>query len=93
MERDEKYTLEELDDFARTTRPSGGGGTDVECVPPYMKDKDINPQAAIVLTDGDLYSGWGKWDCPVLWVVVNNKGAKPPSGVVLHVTSDQLLRG
>ena len=92
VERDEKYTLEELDDFARTTRPSGGGGTDVECVPPYMKDKDINPQAAIVLTDGDLYSGWGKWDCPVLWVVVNNKGAKPPSGVVLHVTSDQLLR-
>jgi predicted metal-dependent peptidase len=93
VERDEKYTLEELDDFARTTRPTGSGGTDVECVPPYMKDKNINPQAVIVLTDGYLSGNWGKWDCPVLWVVVNNKGAKPPSGVVLHVTSDQLLRG
>lgn len=91
VERDEKYTQDQLDDFAKTTKPSGCGGTDVRCVPPYMKDKNINPQAVIVLTDGDLYGGWGKWDCPVLWIIVNNKEATPPFGIILHVTSDQLL--
>ena len=89
---DEKYEHDELDKFAQTTKPVGGGGTDIECVPPYMAENNINPQAVIVITDGDLYSGWGKWNCPVLWVIIDNKDAHPPVGKCVHVTSEELTR-
>ena len=89
---DEKYEHDELDTFAQTTKPVGGGGTDVECVPPYMAENNINPQAVIVITDGDLYKGWGKWSCPVLWVIIDNKDAHPPVGKCVHVTSEELTR-
>ena len=89
---DEKYAHDELDKFAQTTRPVGGGGTDVECVPPYMAENNINPQAVIVITDGYLFGGWGKWSCPVLWVIIDNKDAHPPIGKCVHVTSEELTR-
>ena len=81
---DEKYEQHELDDFIRSTKPKGGGGTDVECVPKYMTDNNIKAQAAIVITDGHLGKSWGNWDCPVLWVIIDNEKAKPPTGVVVH---------
>jgi predicted metal-dependent peptidase len=87
---DETYTIDELDDFVSRTKPVGGGGTDVECVPKYIEDKKITPQAAIIITDGDLYRGWGKWDCPVLWVIIDNKHATPNVGQVVHVNSKDL---
>jgi len=43
-----------------------------------------------VFTDGYIYGGWGDWPCPVLWVIVDNKNARPPSGTVVHVTTGQL---
>jgi predicted metal-dependent peptidase len=89
---DEKYEHDELDKFAQTTRPVGGGGTDVECVPPYMAENNINPQAVIVITDGYLFGDWGKWSCPVLWVIIDNKDAHPPVGKCVHVTSEELTR-
>ena len=87
---DETYTIDELDEFVSRTKPVGGGGTDVECVPRYMQDKKITPQAAIIITDGHLYGGWGKWDCPVLWVIIDNKHATPNVGQVVHVNSNDL---
>ena len=87
---DEKYTQDQLDDFARTTKPRGGGGTDVECIPPYLTERNIQPQATIIITDGHLYNGWGSWNCPVLWVVIDNEAAKPSVGTVVHVTSHEL---
>lgn len=87
---DETYTIDELDEFVSRTKPVGGGGTDVECVPRYMQDKKIKPQAAIIITDGYLYGGWGKWDCPVLWVIIDNKQATPNVGQVVHVNSEDL---
>jgi predicted metal-dependent peptidase len=87
---DETYTIDELDDFVSRTKPVGGGGTDVECVPRYMQNKKITPQAAIIITDGHLYGGWGKWDCPVLWVIIDNKHATPNVGQVVHVNSKDL---
>jgi predicted metal-dependent peptidase len=89
---DEKYEHDELDTFAQTTKPVGGGGTDIECVPPYMAENNINPQAVIVITDGYLFGGWGKWSCPVLWVIIDNKDAHPPVGKCVHVTSEELTR-
>jgi len=84
---DEKYEQHELDDFIRSTKPKGGGGTDVECVPKYMTDNNIKAQAAIIITDGYLGRSWGSWNCPVLWVIIDNERAKPPTGVVVHVKS------
>jgi len=87
---DETYEQHELDDFINSTKPKGGGGTNVECVPAYMTKHGINAQAAIVITDGHIWGSWGKWDCPVLWVVIDNKNAKPDVGTVIHVTSRDL---
>ena len=86
----EKYTNDELDTVAKRTKPVGGGGTDVRCVPEYLRTHNIKPQASIVFTDGYLYGGWGEWDHPVLWVVVDNKEAKPDHGVVVHIKSEDL---
>jgi len=86
----EKYTNDELNDVATKTKPVGGGGTDVRCVPAYLREHNIKPQASIVFTDGYLYGGWGDWDHPVLWVILDNKNAKPDNGVVVHVNSEDL---
>lgn len=87
---DEKYEQHELDDFVKSTKPKGGGGTDVECVPPHMTKHGIRAQAAIIITDGYLGGSWGDWDCPVLWVIIDNKNAKPDVGTVVHVKSRDL---
>lgn len=88
--RAEEYDQSNMRDLAQSTKPYGGGGTDVRCVPEYMRSHRIKPQAAIVITDGYLLGEWGTWDCPVLWVVIDNKKAKPPVGKVIHVKSCDL---
>ena len=87
---DESYELSALDDLVKSTKPRGGGGTDVECVVEYMRDNKITPQATIVLTDGDLYGGWGKWDCPVLWAILDNEDANPDVGKRVHIKSGDM---
>lgn len=85
--RDEKYTVDELDSLVQSTKPEGGGGTDVTCVTDYIRDNNINAQAAIVLTDGHLYGGWGQWAMPVLWTIMDNTHAKPDVGVTVNIKS------
>ena len=87
---DEMYEQHELDDFIKSTKPVGGGGTNVECVPAHMTKHGIKAQAAIVITDGYVGS-WGTWDCPVLWVILDNDRAKPDVGTVIHVKSGDLI--
>jgi predicted metal-dependent peptidase len=84
---DERYEAHELDTLVQSTKPAGGGGTLVECVPEYMTAEQIKVQAAIVFTDGYLGGSWGQWDCPVLWVIVDNKNCQPPFGTTVHVTA------
>ena len=84
---DEEYDMHELDNLTTSTKPIGGGGTDVACVTEYMQGTGIKPQACIVLTDGYLYNGWGSWDCPVLWTVLDNKSALPDVGKAVHIKS------
>ena len=88
--RDEAYEMHELDGLVNSTKPAGGGGTSVECVPEYMQKHDIKPQACIVLTDGDLYGGWGTWTTPVLWCILDNKGRKPDVGMTVHINSREM---
>lgn len=85
--RDEKYDVHELDTLVESTKPAGGGGTDVTCVTDYIRDNNINAQACIVLTDGHLYGGWGQWTMPVLWTIMDNDGAKPDVGITVNIKS------
>jgi predicted metal-dependent peptidase len=82
---DERYVGTECEDLAKSTKPAGGGGTNVECVTDYITQEQIKAQACIVLTDGYLYGGWGQWNMPVLWTIMDNKNASPDCGTTVHV--------
>ena len=80
VEKVETYDIDDMDNPVIDMLPCGGGGTDVECVPKWLADNNVTPQACVVLTDGYLSGGWGEWDCPLLWCFVNNDEANPPTG-------------
>ena len=82
---DEKYTGTEVENIMGSTKPKGGGGTTVECVPAYMAQHGVKPQAVVVLTDGYLGGSWGQRACPVLWCIVGNANARPDVGKYVHV--------
>ena len=86
---DETYDHAETDTLVQSTKPAGGGGTDVNCVSEYMTEHKIDPQAVIVFTDGYVYD-WGTWTCPVLWAVYDNKQAKPDCGKTVHIGANKL---
>jgi predicted metal-dependent peptidase len=83
--RDEVYEQDDIDRLTTSTKPAGGGGTAVECVPQYMAEHGIKPQAVVVLTDGYLGGSWGAWTTPVLWCIQGNKGARPSVGKYVHI--------
>lgn len=87
---DETYDMHELDKLPTSTKPAGGGGTRVECVPKYIADHNIKAQAAIVLTDGYLGGSWGTWSMPLLWCILNNERAKPDCGKAVHIRGQEL---
>jgi predicted metal-dependent peptidase len=74
-----------LEQLTQTTKPAGGGGTRVQCVPDYIQKNNINAQAVIVLTDGYLGGDWGAWTMPLLWGILDNKSARPTIGKTLHI--------
>ena len=87
---DETYEEQNMHTLAQSTKPVGGGGTDVNCVTAYMTEHGIKPQAVVVLTDGYLYHGWGQWPCPVLWCILDNEHRKPDTGKAIHIKSEAL---
>lgn len=87
---DEAYEGEEVQNIVKSTKPKGGGGTMVECVPQYLQDKQIKAQCVIVLTDGYLGGSWGEWHHPLLWVILDNKSALPSVGKTVHIKQHQL---
>jgi predicted metal-dependent peptidase len=68
----EEYTSSTFKNWRTLTKPHGGGGTDPTCVADYLREKKIEPDASIVLTDGEVM-GWGRWDHPVLWGIHNTR--------------------
>jgi predicted metal-dependent peptidase len=84
---DEKYGDGGMDTatLTQSTKPAGGGGTDINCVNEYMQEQHITPQAVLVFTDGYLGGDWGTWTCPVLWCIINNDSATPTVGTTLNV--------
>lgn len=83
--RHEVYLQDELDNLIKSTKPAGGGGTMVECVTPYMRERNLKPECVVVLTDGYLGGDWGTWDVPVLWAINGNKRATANVGVTIHI--------
>ena len=67
----EKYDQDQLDNLLSSTKPKGGGGTDPECIPRYIKDHKLKPECAVILTDGYVCS-WGEWSCPTLWGITSD---------------------
>jgi predicted metal-dependent peptidase len=83
VQREELYDPSTMRTLATSTKPAGGGGTDAACVAAYLREKNIKPQAVVMLTDGWVWS-WGQWDVPVLWCVIGSKRV-PPVGRVVYV--------
>ena len=81
---DEKYEEGEIENIAKSTKPAGGGGTDVRCVTQCMRDEGIKPQAVVVLTDGYVDSWGNDWSAPVLWGITT-KNITAPVGVSVHI--------
>jgi predicted metal-dependent peptidase len=83
----ETYTDGEYDSLVEQTKPSGGGGTNPDCIPAYIKEHSLNPEITIVLTDG-YYSSEGDWSglsAPILWCVVDHKSYESQTGKVIHI--------
>jgi predicted metal-dependent peptidase len=87
---DEYYGADELDGLMASTKPAGGGGTMVECVPQYLQDKQIKAQCVIILTDGYLGGTWGSWHHETLWVILDNDRTTSPVGKTVHVKARDL---
>jgi len=82
---DEVYEADEVERLIESTKPAGGGGTEISCVNKYLTEEQISPQAVIVSTDGYLGGDWGTWDCPVLWCILDHQAAQPTVGTAVHV--------
>jgi len=68
----------------------GGGGTTVSVVARYMREKQMKPQATIMLTDGMVED---KFECPsgpLLWGVVGGYRFQPARGKVLRISKESL---
>jgi predicted metal-dependent peptidase len=80
----EIYDGVDIQNILQSTKPRGGGGTDPQCIPNYIKAKNLKPECAVVLTDGYV-SRWGEgWSCPVLWgITTDNTTAQVGKSVAI----------
>jgi predicted metal-dependent peptidase len=81
----EVYNSGTLAALVDSTKPKGGGGTLVRCVPEYLDKHGIKPECAIILTDGYLGGDWGDWDFPVLWAICGGNKTVAPVGKTVHI--------
>lgn len=81
----ETYNQGDYKALVQSTKPAGGGGTHVGCVNQYIKDKRIQPEAIIILTDGYVEDDFGgNWDYPTLWAITT-KHITSPHGKTIHI--------
>ena len=86
----EVYQNNELMGLTESTKPKGGGGTNPDCVPKFMKKETLEPECVIMLTDGYICSDiseWGVINSPVMWCIKGNSRFDSNSvvGKVVHV--------
>jgi predicted metal-dependent peptidase len=84
----ETYNQGDYKALVQSTKPAGGGGTHVGCVNDYIKDKRIQPEAIIILTDGYVEDDFGgNWDYPTLWAITS-KHITSPHGKTIHIDNE-----
>ena len=83
----EEYDSSTVPNIVSSTKPRGGGGTSPSCVSQALKEKKIEPECIIILTDGYVGGDWGsEWTAPTLWCIVNgDKGVIAPNGKTIHI--------
>lgn len=82
----EVYSGSTASDIPNSTKPRGGGGTSPSCVSAYLKEKNIQPECVIVLTDGYVGSDWGSgWTAPVMWCIVGGNTCVADNGKTIHI--------
>lgn len=82
----EEYTEQDVSNIVSSTKPAGGGGTSPSCVSQYLKEKKIDPECVIMLSDGYVGGDWGEdWNAPLLWVLVGGNTDVAPNGKTIHV--------
>ena len=82
----EEYTEHMVGDIINSTKPKGGGGTSPSCISAYLKEKRIEPECIIVLTDGHVGEDWGSdWTAPVLWAIVGGNDCVAGNGKTIIV--------
>jgi predicted metal-dependent peptidase len=86
----ETYEPDEYDMLSQLTNPKDAGGTKAECMTEYAKHKGLEPEVNIVITDGEVWNGWGDWDTPVCWLVMDNPKATPDCGHVIHIDTGDM---
>jgi predicted metal-dependent peptidase len=81
----EQYREDNYAGLVNSTKPAGGGGTDVGCVMQYVTDNQLKPECTIIITDG--YTGFPKEHptYPVIWVIVGGSNVVPPFGSVIRL--------
>jgi predicted metal-dependent peptidase len=90
IERHEEYDEFDIEDFAHSTKPTGKGGTKLQCVKEWIDQCDTDFEAIIVFTDGDLFGQDWKltdWGAPVYYCVTDPKNWKiePEEGTLISV--------
>ena len=83
----ETYT-NDLKSIVSKTKPRGGGGTDPDCVPAFMEEHGIKPDALVVLSDGYMHSNppaWARVSAPTLWCILGNNSYTPPKGQIVNI--------
>ena len=78
------FTEGNYEGMDKVLKPRGGGGTDPNCIPKYIKDKNINASAMVVFTDGYFYGDvdWST-DISTLWLVTENDRLEVPKGKIV----------
>lgn len=85
----ETYEPAAYDTLPSSTKPKGGGGTAPSCVTKWLKEKNLKPQVAVILSDGYVGGDYGgAWPCPTLWAIQGDKGFTPPTGQVIQLPAD-----
>ena len=82
----EEYSELDMPNIVRSTQPKGGGGTDPTAMLDYLKERNIQPEVIIMLTDGCI-GDWGNdWPAPILWTICDaSPDVIAPVGKTVHI--------
>lgn len=88
----ERYMPDEYDDMRNSTKPSGGGGTQIATVADYVYENFRDTAVACInLSDGEIPGSWtGKhgWGMPTLWCLTTK--AQAPVGKTIFIDERDL---